>query len=81
VVNHDVLGLDVPMHDSQRVTIVKSLEHLVYVVFALFGLDDLQKLLVLYGVHVLEYQTVGLALPKIYAIVYLTISNSLIVLF
>ena len=65
MIDHNILGLDIPMHDSQRVAIVKSLQDLIQVVFALVGLYDLQKLLVLYGVHVLEHKTVGLALPSI----------------
>jgi hypothetical protein len=57
MINHNILRLDVPVHDTQRVTIMKPLEDLIKVVFALLWLDDLQKLFVLYGIDMLKHQT------------------------
>lgn len=63
MVNHDVLGLDVSVHDAEGVTVVEPFEDLVDVVLALFGLDDLKQLFIIDRVDVLEHQTVRFALP------------------
>lgn len=63
MINHNILRFDVPVHDTQRVTIMKPLENLIKVVFALLWLDDLQKLFVLYGINMLKHQTMRWALP------------------
>jgi hypothetical protein len=57
MINHNILRFDVSVHDTQRVTIMKPLENLIKVVFALLWLDDLQKLFVLYGINMLKHQT------------------------
>ena len=64
MVNHDILGLDISVHDAERVAVVQSFEHLVNVVLALFGFYDLKQLLVIDSIDMLEHQTVSLALPK-----------------
>ncbi len=63
VINHDILWLDVPVHDAEWVAVVQSFQDLIQVVFALFGLYDLQKLFVVNGVYMLKHQAVGFALP------------------
>ena len=45
--------------------VVQSFQNLVQVVFALLRLYHLQKLLVVHGVYMLEYQTVRFALSEI----------------
>lgn len=41
VVDHDILRLDVSVHDAEWVAVMQSFEDLVQVVFALVGLYDL----------------------------------------
>ena len=67
VVDHHILRLDVSVHDAEGVTVMQSFQDLVQVVFALAGLYDLQKLFVVNGVHMLEHQAVGFALPLAYS--------------
>lgn len=54
MINHNILRFDVPVHDTQRVTIMKPLKDLIKVVFTLLWLNDLQKLFVLYGINMLK---------------------------
>lgn len=63
MINHDILGLDITVHDAQRVTIVQSFQDLVQVELAFFRLYNFKQLLVLNSVDVLKHQAVGLALP------------------
>lgn len=42
MINHDILGFDVAVHDAQRVTVVQSFQDLVQIELALFGLYNFQ---------------------------------------
>mmetsp|Transcript_16309 Transcript_16309/g.25843 ORF Transcript_16309/g.25843 Transcript_16309/m.25843 type:complete len:217 (+) Transcript_16309:553-1203(+) len=56
VVNHDVMGLNITVHDAARVTIVESLEKLVHIVLDIHQLESWVENLEVLGVHVLEYE-------------------------
>ncbi len=54
MVDNDVLGFDVSMHDALGVRVVQSLQHLVDVVLAVSGSQQSQECLVVGLLHVLE---------------------------
>ena len=56
MVDNDVLGLDIPMHDSVAVSIVQPLEHLVDVELAVPRGQYLQQFSILRGSNVFHHQ-------------------------
>jgi hypothetical protein len=62
VVDDDILGLDVTMHDAFGVRIMKPLEDLVNIIFGVFGREVRDEELVVGLFDVLEDQAVDLAL-------------------
>ena len=62
MVDYDVLGLDVAVHDAEGVRVVQPLEDLVDVEAAIPGLEEFEERAVLGLVDVLEDQAVDLAL-------------------
>jgi hypothetical protein len=58
MVDDDVLGLDISMHDADGVSVVESLEDLVDVKFALARSDYVQQLAVFKGGDVLHDEAV-----------------------
>ena len=56
MVDDNVLGLDIPVHDSVAVSIVQPLEHLVNVELAVPWGQYLQQLSILRGSNVFHHQ-------------------------
>lgn len=60
VVNNHILRFHISMHDSKWVSIMKTFEYLIKIIFAIPWLDDRNQFAVIGGCNVLENQTVNL---------------------
>lgn len=64
MVDDDILGFYIPVHDALRMTVVKSFEDLEKVVFAVVRSDVLEQWFIIGGLDMLKNKTIDIALSR-----------------